>query len=148
MNIEPTISCGAFDMSLALPGTVAFRMPNNVSIGMLANPASLNPTGAFTLSMTTANNAQVRNNNVVGSMQFSLNAPSPAAFQFIGNGAGSGALFPAKDDGTAQLNAGFLGGLGAPNNANGTDGMFYFRSDGGALTTIYQRRAGSWVGIV
>lgn len=28
------------------------------------------------------------------------------------------------------------------------DGSFFFRSDGGALTTIYQARAGAWAGIV
>lgn len=39
-------------------------------------------------------------------------------------------------------------GTGAPNNANGTNGDLYVRVDGGALTTIYQRRAGAWVGIV
>jgi hypothetical protein len=39
-------------------------------------------------------------------------------------------------------------GSGAPNNSNGTNGDLYFRVDGGALTTIYQRRAGTWTGIV
>jgi len=28
------------------------------------------------------------------------------------------------------------------------NGSFYFQADGGALTTIYQARAGAWVGIV
>lgn len=41
-----------------------------------------------------------------------------------------------------------IAGTGAPVNANGTDGDFYLRSDGGAGTTIYQRRAGAWVGLV
>lgn len=40
------------------------------------------------------------------------------------------------------------GGTGAPNNANGVNGDIYLRVDGGALTTIYQRRAGVWVGII
>lgn len=39
-------------------------------------------------------------------------------------------------------------GNGAPVNANGSNGDIYMRSDGGALTTIYQRRAGAWVGII
>lgn len=38
--------------------------------------------------------------------------------------------------------------VGAPNNANGIDGDIYFNRDGGALTTIYHKRAGAWVGIV
>lgn len=38
--------------------------------------------------------------------------------------------------------------LGAPSNANGANGDICFRQDGGAMTTIYQKRAGVWVGIV
>lgn len=37
---------------------------------------------------------------------------------------------------------------GAPINATGTDGDIAFRTDGGALTTMYQRRSGIWVGLV
>lgn len=59
-----------------------------------------------------------------------------------------GKLFPRTDAGAQQTAAGLLGGTGAPNNANGNNGDFYFRSDGGAGTAIYQKRAGSWVGIV
>jgi hypothetical protein len=39
-------------------------------------------------------------------------------------------------------------GTGAPVNASGVNGDIYLRVDGGAATTIYQRRAGAWVGIV
>lgn len=39
-------------------------------------------------------------------------------------------------------------GTGAPSNSDGTDGDTYIRSDGGAMTTIYQKRTGAWVGIV
>ena len=37
---------------------------------------------------------------------------------------------------------------GAPNNANGANGDFYFRGDGGSGTTIYHKRSGAWVGIL
>lgn len=47
-----------------------------------------------------------------------------------------------------QDNTGMYGFVGAPSNADGSNGDFYFRSDGGAGTTIYQKRAGAWVGIV
>lgn len=36
-------------------------------------------------------------------------------------------------------------GAGVPANATGNDGDLYFRTDGGAGTTIYQRRVGVWV---
>jgi hypothetical protein len=60
----------------------------------------------------------------------------------------TGKIYPATDALAEQTATGILAGTGAPNNANGDDGDFYLRSDGGALTTIYQKRTGSWVGIV
>lgn len=58
---------------------------------------------------------------------------------------GTGQFYPATDGGAVQTAAGLFGGTGVPNNANGNNGDIYFRSDGGAGTTIYQRRAGAWV---
>ena len=60
----------------------------------------------------------------------------------------AGPIYPAQDSKTIQTASAIYAGTGAPNNANGSDGDFYFRSDGGVLTTIYQRRAGAWVGVV
>lgn len=57
-------------------------------------------------------------------------------------------ISPGTDAGAYQTACGLYAGTGAPSNANGADGDFYFRSDGGALTTVYQRRAGTWTGIV
>lgn len=48
----------------------------------------------------------------------------------------------------AFTNVGFFVGTGAPAAGLGVNGNFYFRTDGGALTTIYQKRAGAWVGIL
>ncbi len=57
-------------------------------------------------------------------------------------------IYPGTDAGALQTAAGIYAGTGAPNNANGANGDVYIRSDGGALTTMYQRRAGAWVGVV
>ncbi len=57
-------------------------------------------------------------------------------------------LFPGTDAAAFQTVCGLYAGTGAPNNANGNNGDFYFNAAGGALTTIYQRRAGAWVGII
>lgn len=61
-----------------------------------------------------------------------------------------GPIFPGKDDGTGQLTAGIMAGAGAPNNANGLNGYYYFRSDtpGTANQRLYVRSAGAWVGIL
>lgn len=60
----------------------------------------------------------------------------------------SNKIWPGTDAAAAQVVCGLYAGTGAPNNANGVNGDIYFRSDGGALTTVYQRRAGVWVGVV
>lgn len=57
-------------------------------------------------------------------------------------------LFPPTDGAVSQTSCGIYANTGAPNNTNGNNGDIYFRSDGGAGTTMYQKRAGSWVGIV
>ncbi len=49
-------------------------------------------------------------------------------------------------NGTA-LGGSYLSGTGAP-GAFGTDGDLYLRTDGGSGTTLYQKRVGSWVGII
>lgn len=61
--------------------------------------------------------------------------------------AGAG-IFPGTPAGARQTATRHFGGTGAPNNADGANGDFYFRSDGGALTTIYHKRVGAWVGII
>jgi hypothetical protein len=43
---------------------------------------------------------------------------------------------------------GVSAGLGAPSDANGTNGDIYFRKDGAAGTTVYHKRSGDWVGIL
>lgn len=57
-------------------------------------------------------------------------------------------IYPGTDAKAFQTSCGLYANTGAPNNANGADGDFFFRADGGALTTIYQRRAGTWTGLI
>ena len=57
-------------------------------------------------------------------------------------------FYPPKDDGTPQFDSAQYAGLGAPSNANGADGDYYFRSDGGTGTHIYFKSGGTWAGIV
>lgn len=64
-----------------------------------------------------------------------------------------GSTFQTKGVTAAQIKT-FIGlgnltfGTGVPNNANGSNGDFYFRSDGSAGTFIYHKAAGSWTGFV
>ena len=56
-------------------------------------------------------------------------------------------IFPGTDAAAAQTVAGIYAGTGVPNNANGNNGDFYFRSDGTVAgnTVQYHKEAGAWV---
>lgn len=56
--------------------------------------------------------------------------------------------FPDTPAGVAQAAIKITAGTGVPNNADGSNGWIYIRSDGGAGTTIYHKRTGAWVGII
>ena len=73
---------------------------------------------------------------------------TPAGLVQIGGASGGGKLMPSTDALAYQTLCGIMANTGAPNNANGANGDFYFNAAGGALTSIYQKRAGAWVGIV
>ena len=59
-------------------------------------------------------------------------------------------LFPPTDAGAFQTAAGIYAGSGVPNNANGANGDFYFRSDGTVAgnTVAYHKQGGAWVAFV
>lgn len=59
-------------------------------------------------------------------------------------------LRPPTPAGAAQTVLKLTGNTGAPNNAEGADGDFYFRSDGTVAgnTVVYHKEAGAWVALV
>ena len=57
-------------------------------------------------------------------------------------------LQPGTDAGAAQTASTIRAGTGAPDNANGNNGDYYFRSDGTAGSYIYHRAAGAWTAII
>jgi hypothetical protein len=60
----------------------------------------------------------------------------------------AGKLRPATDAGASQTACTLYAGTGVPSNANGANGDYYFRSDGGVGTHIYFKSGGAWAGIV
>lgn len=55
-------------------------------------------------------------------------------------------FYPGTDAAAVQTAAGIYGGSGAPNNANGSNGDFYFRSDGTVAgnNVQYHKEGGTW----
>ena len=60
----------------------------------------------------------------------------------------SNKIFPGTDGAARQTTAGIYAGTGVPNNANGNNGDYYFRADGGVGTHLYFKAAGAWAGII
>jgi len=60
----------------------------------------------------------------------------------------SSRFLPGTPAGAFQSSLGIYGGAGVPSNSNGVNGDIYFNSTGGTGTTMYQKRAGAWSGIV
>lgn len=77
-------------------------------------------------------------------------AASGTTLDVGGSAAFTGPIMPGKDDGTVQSTALIYAGSGAPSNANGANGSYYFRSDtpGTSNQRIYVKASGSWTGIV
>lgn len=61
---------------------------------------------------------------------------------------GNQTVQPTTPSGAAQTAASLYVVTGAPNNSQGVNGDFVFRSDGGVLTRIYHKVAGAWVGVL
>lgn len=54
-------------------------------------------------------------------------------------------LYPSTDAAATQSACGIYAGNGVPNNANGVNGDYYLRGDGGAGTRLYHKEVGVWV---
>lgn len=57
-------------------------------------------------------------------------------------------LYPSTPAGATQTATSLYGGTGAPSNTDGSDGDYYFRSNGAAGTFLYKKAAGTWTGIL
>jgi hypothetical protein len=80
-------------------------------------------------------------------IEFGASATTIEQFGTLKNEKG---IYPGTDAGAIQAVTKLLGGDGAPNNSNGSDGDFYFRGNGTVAgnTVIYHKQGGSWVALV
>lgn len=132
--------------------TVDFFQINNVTP---VTVFKVGPTGNVTLTDPSAVNSLL-----IGNAQLGVQAPSNKAVTLGTSGTDwlningsrlaltTGQFYPSTDAKAVQTACGIFAGTGAPNNANGNNGDIDFNGAGGALTTMYQRRAGTWTGIV
>lgn len=104
-----------------------------------------NSDGSFNFSQ---NGAYLGGIGSSGYFQWGGTATVPKIYMTpVGSLYASAQIFPGTPLGADQSACGLYAGSGAP-PAGGNNGDIYFRGDGGAGTTIYQKRAGVWVGIV
>lgn len=151
---------GAFAFTGTLTGATTVTFPTSGTLATTAQlPAGANPSG--TVGLTAVNGAAATFMRSDGAPALSQAiaptwtgqhtfAPASGATRFTAGGISveAGKIYPPTDAGAAQTAAGLYAGTGAPNNANGADGDYYFRSDGGVGTHIYFKSGGAWAGLV
>jgi len=139
-------------------GHLTVPLPTSAGSSMKVSGSSANI--AFEASALHGQNATLRlgqigaanwdlvNSATTGLLAFYNGTGNVLTLNINGTLSAANKFYPAQDTAALQTSCALYAGVGAPNNANGANGDIYFRSDGGALTTVYQRRAGTWAGIV
>lgn len=97
-----------------------------------------------TIASQAANNVAITGGALDGT---AVGGTTPAAGTFT-NLLASTIFRPPSDAGALQTAVAVYAGNGAPSNANGANGDFYFRGDGAAGTFIYHKAAGAWTAFV
>jgi hypothetical protein len=135
LNIAPTTPCDLFH-TVTTGVTGRFR---ETASGMQLT-FRIDAT-AMTVGIDTA--------NATGGLSLGTQGTAKHVIDFGGDLHGvAGKWFPPTPPKATQSVCAISAGTGAPNNADGANGDIYFNAAGGALTTIYQRRAGAWVAVL
>lgn len=117
-----------------------------VDLTALINTGGGTSLGTVTrVSVTTANGVSgtVTNPTSTPAIALALGAITPTSIAVAG-----GTTYLSTPAGAAQSAAALWAGTGAPSNANGANGDYYFRSDGGVATHIYFKSGSTWAGII
>ena len=98
-----------------------------------------------TISSQAANNVNIDGGAIDGT---TIGGVTPAAGTFT-NLLATVLFRPPNADGTAQTAVALYAGDGAPNNADGANGDFFFRGNGtvAGSTVLYHKEAGAWVAL-
>lgn len=128
--------------TLSSTGTIATH--NGFRVANIGNSLITTVVGFRVLDLT--------GSTTMRGLQSSLSAGSGKHNLYIDGTADNsfaGPIYPAQDGKTIQTAAAIYAGTGAPNNANGNDGDFYFRGDGtvAGSNIVYHKEAGAWVAL-
>lgn len=122
--------------SVVVPTAGTLLVQANIGTIAIQNSNSVNITGG-TISTVTVLGSIL---NTVTVAATTLTTVSTASF--------GGAIQPATPASAAQTACQLWAGTGVPSNANGQNGDYYFRSDGGVTTHLYFKAAGAWAGLI
>lgn len=146
---------GGIGTATHIAASISARTPNTAEVFTTVSGIRIgNGAKGAAATITSYNGIEIQD-GPIATQAAAINAIMSAGagrWNFLASGTANngvaGKFYFAQDNLTIQTSCGMFAGVGVPNNANGANGDIYHRSDGGALTTIYQRRAGAWVGIV
>jgi hypothetical protein len=164
------VSSGNVTLAVAVSGFIDLRSTGSVSVAANFIAATPSIIGAGTITqlngllvqdgasalITTVNGVLVQDQTLAtgamsgikselsaGSGKKNLNVTGTADNSL------AGPLYLAQDNKTQQTASAIYAGTGAPNNANGSDGDFYFRGNGtvAGSNIVYHKEAGAWVAL-
>lgn len=131
-------------------GTAAVLGTNPATSGAIRS--GNNPMGGVVVARNAANNGDVSllqldasNNFTIGTASFGASFPGTTTFN--GTTQCAGVFNPAAFTAT-QFATSLYAGTGVPPNANGNNGDYYLRADGGVTAHLYFKSAGAWVGLI
>lgn len=144
----PAITGGTINGATIGATTPARATFTAITSGLITGTAGANITGDVSVvgAVNSFNYGFTAGNNV--GLGWNGNGNLGIVFDSSGNLHAKTGFYPATPAAASQSATSIYGGTGAPSDANGSDGDIYIRSDGGALTTIYQKRTGAWAGIL
>ena len=146
----------ALTKSVSTSGTVTL-VSLSLENGILGSVATATNTPVISLSLGNISTLNVKALNItatavvissVSVLNVTATNVTANSIVSVSNLSSNTKIFPGTDAGAGQTAAGIYAGTGAPSNANGNNGDYYFRSDGGATTHLYFKTAGAWSGII
>lgn len=142
-----TIS-GSFACTFTVTGVTGVTFPTSGTLATTAQlPVGANPSASIGTAAVNGTAVTFMRSDAVPAFDVTANRTFTGTNQFATLTVAT--IFrPPTDAGALQTATAIYAGTGAPNNANGADGDYYFRSDGDVATHIYFKVTGAWVGII
>lgn len=146
LTISPATAGGGASVAWASNALTSINFRNSTTgISAITALTLLNDGTTYDLSLglASSNNSSTGLGGNAGFLGNTIHSALPKFFLAVG-----GLYLSNLANNAAQTATALWAGTGAPSNSNGSNGDYYLRSDGGAVTHLYFKAAGTWAGLV